>query len=217
MRTLLLQSQSTSVANGLNGLSAVPRVEVVWRHEHTISWMEQRVANLAHMVTATFSKESAMSTLAPWIVKVSGVSTHHVLSPVVVETKLGHSKSRKKLCTVAQHVQWQAVPQRILNAVHSSARRIAKVIGMIGLSAPTVEQDPMAWNAVLVDPRVVRTILLRSRLQEDVGVKLACFLTRQPMWLLMPPPLTPVNARSLAAQRNVRALGEHGVSALGQT
>jgi len=139
--------------------------------------MEQRVANLAHMVTATFSKESAMSTLALWIVKVIGVSTRHVLRLVVVENKLGHSKSPKKLCTVVQHVQWQVVPQRILTAVLSSARRIAKVIGMIGLSAPMVEQDPMAWNAALVDPRVVRTILLRNRLQEDVGVKLACLLT----------------------------------------
>jgi hypothetical protein len=139
--------------------------------------MEQHVANLAHTVMATSSKESAMSTHAPQIARVSGVNTHHVLQLVVEENKLAHSKSPHQLCTVAKHVQWQMVPQRILNAVHSSVRRIAKVIGMIGLSARTEEQDLTAWNAVLVAPRAAHTILPRNRLQEDVDVKLPSLLT----------------------------------------
>jgi len=134
--------------------------------------MEQRAANLAHMVTATSSKESAMSMHALWIVKVSGVNTHHVLRLAVEGNKPGHSKSPNQPCMVAKHVQWRMVPQRILSAVHSSVRRIAKVIGTIGLSAPTEERDLMAWNAVLVALRVVHTMLPRNTHQEDVDVKL---------------------------------------------
>merc|ERR1719265_1294642 len=107
---------------------------------------------------------------------------------------LAHLKCPNQLSMVVSNVQWQMVPQRILIAAHSNARRIAKAIGTTGPSALMAELDLMDWSVALVARRVGHTTLPRNRLQVDVDVKQPSLPTCQASWVLMLLPQTHVNA-----------------------
>jgi hypothetical protein len=98
------------------------------------------------MVMATRSNVLATHRSAQLTVTAVGASTVIVLLHAVVESRSACSASPHKLPMVAQFAQRQLVLRRSMPAAQNHARRIARAIGMTGVSVPMVVMVQVVQN-----------------------------------------------------------------------
>jgi len=100
------------------------------------------------MVMETNARKLATHNLALLIVKAVGASTLTVPPRVVVASKNVCTASPPQLIMVVPFVPRRRVLRRPMLAAQNHVKRIVKVTGRIGASAPMVAMVQMAWNVV---------------------------------------------------------------------
>lgn len=204
-----------SVASGASGVSVPPSAGEACKLGSTLSLMVSHVARIALLAMAPWSPENAMFRPVQLIARVIGVlmasAPKHAQMSLDLEFNFEPSSSPSNRRMVARLARLLMVQCRTMHAASKSARWIATVIGVSGLSASALP-NPFGVMTLSLGPKLANIMSRQNTPVVDVLAKTRSG-ARQSCVLLTTLQLTNENANSHAARRSASASGLPGVRA----